>query len=147
MDQICPKRVFPLRNKKSEHQHWILHIWISLSLEFHLELTILIFWIKFAQTAYARSKTEKWISPLNSACSIYIGTKFQLQLIILIFWNKFAQTGYFRPKTKIWISLTIEFYLELTILIFWTKFPQKVYSQSKAEKVDITIEFCMFELV
>ena len=24
MDQICPKRVFPLRNRKSEYYHWIL---------------------------------------------------------------------------------------------------------------------------
>ena len=30
MDQICPKRVFPLENKKSEQHHWILHIRIRL---------------------------------------------------------------------------------------------------------------------
>ena len=25
LDQICPKRVFPLKNKKIEQHHWILH--------------------------------------------------------------------------------------------------------------------------
>ena len=32
-------------------------------------------------------------------------------------------------------------------MIFWTKFSQKVYLRSKTEKVNTTIEFCMFELV
>ena len=31
--------------------------------------------------------------------------------------------------------------------MFWNKFTQKWYFQSKTEKVNITIEFCIFELV
>ena len=31
--------------------------------------------------------------------------------------------------------------------MFWNKFTQKWYFQSKTEKVNIIIEFCIFELV
>ena len=41
--QFYPRRVFPVENRKSEHHHWILHIWISLGTKFQLKLTILIF--------------------------------------------------------------------------------------------------------
>ena len=43
--------------------------------------------------------------------------------------------------------LDTKFQLKLTILIFWTKFAKKGYFQSKAEKLNIPIEFCIFELV
>ena len=45
------------------------------------------------------------------------------------------------------MRLATKFHLKLTILIFWTKFGQKGYFRSKTEKVNITIEFCIFELV
>ena len=35
----------------------------------------------------------------------------------------------------------------MAILIFWTRFAQKGYFGSKAETVNTTIEFCIFELV
>ena len=54
----CQKRVF--MNRKSGHYHWILHIQISLDTKIHFKLTILtIFWTKFSQKRYFRSKTEK----------------------------------------------------------------------------------------
>ena len=43
---------------KSEHQHWILDIRISLGTKFQLNLTILIFLTKFAKKGYFRSETE-----------------------------------------------------------------------------------------
>ena len=100
---------------------------------------------------FENKKTEQhhWIQHIRNI----LFTKFQLQLKILIFWTKLSQTGYFWPKTNhywilhIWISLSIEFPLQLTILIFWAKFAQKADFRSKAEKVNITIEFCIFELV
>ena len=49
MDLICPKRIFPVKNGKSEHHRWILHIQISLGTKFQLKLIILIFWSKFPQ--------------------------------------------------------------------------------------------------
>ena len=46
------------------------------------------------------------------------------------------------------ISLSANFQLKLTIAIFWTKFAKKgSYFQSKTDKIDTTIEFCIFELV
>ena len=37
---------------------------------------------------------------------------------------------------------------KLTIAIFWTKFAKKgSYFQSKTNKIDTTVEFCIFELV
>ena len=38
-----PKRVIPVKNIKSEHHHWILHIQISGGTKFQFKLTILIF--------------------------------------------------------------------------------------------------------
>ena len=45
------------------------------------------------------------------------------------------------------ISLGNKFQLKLTILIFWTKSAQKGISGRKQEKVNIIMEFCIFELV
>ena len=75
----------------------------------------------------------------------------------MIFWIKFAQKGEFRSEiTKseyhhwilhIWIRLGPKFQLKLTILTFWTKFVQKEYFQSKTNKMNTTIELCIFELI
>ena len=51
---------------------------------------------------------------------------------------------------KFWIriSLNTNFQLKLTILIFGPNLPKKSsYFQSKTDKIDTTIEFCIFELV
>ena len=45
------------------------------------------------------------------------------------------------------ISLGNKFQLKVKILILWTKFAQKGYFWWKTEKVNITIEICLFELV
>ena len=45
------------------------------------------------------------------------------------------------------ISVGTKFQLKLTSLIFWTKFLPKGYFQSKTNKMNTTIEFCIFELV
>ena len=45
------------------------------------------------------------------------------------------------------ISLGTKFKFKQTILIFWTKFAQKYYFKSKTDKMNRTIEFCLFELV
>ena len=65
---------------------------------------------------------------------------------------------YFRSKTQkneyhywvlyIWIIISTNFQLKLTTVTFWTKFANKGrYFQSKTDKIDTTIEFCIFELV
>ena len=45
------------------------------------------------------------------------------------------------------ISIGTKFPLKLTILNFWTKFTKDGYFKSKTEKVNITTEFSIFELV
>ena len=100
-DQICPKRVFPVKNWKSEDCHWTLHIRISLGTKFQLKLIILAFWTKFAQKRIFLiqnkiSKYYHWILHIW----ISVDTKFKLKLIILIFWTKFAQKWCFQSKTK-----------------------------------------------
>ena len=58
LEQIYPKRAFLVKNRKSEHHHYILHIRIGLGTKFQLRSTILIFWAKFAQKGCFWSKTE-----------------------------------------------------------------------------------------
>ena len=49
LDQIFPKRVLLVSNRKSKHHYWNLQIWISLGTKFQFKLTSLIFWTKFTQ--------------------------------------------------------------------------------------------------
>ena len=51
-DKIYPRRLFPAKNKKSEHHHWVLQFQISLSTKFQRKLSILIFCTKFSQKEY-----------------------------------------------------------------------------------------------
>ena len=44
------------------------------------------------------------------------------------------------------ISLDAKFHFKQTVLNFWTKFAQKRYFRSNTKNVNITIEFCIFEL-
>ena len=69
MIKFAPKKVFPVKNRKIEQHHWILHIQISLGTKFELKLTILISWTKFAPKAYFQSKSGKMNTPLNSTYS------------------------------------------------------------------------------
>ena len=98
LDQICPRRIFMVKNRRSEH-HWIPHFQIILGTKFEPKLTILIFSTRFAQKKFFWFKTEKsgrdhWI--LYSQ----ISAKFQLKLTILSFWTKFTQKCYFQLKTE-----------------------------------------------
>ena len=108
-------------------------------------------------TMYFHPKTDSehhhWILHIRISPSI----KFHFKLVILIFGNKLSQKEYFGRKEKksehhhwilhIRISLGIKFQLKLTIVSFENKFAQKGCFRSKIEKVNTTIEFCIFELV
>ena len=61
-----PKKVFPVENRKSEHHHGILHIWISLDTKFQLKLIILSFWNKFTQKRYFQLQTEQPVQELQA---------------------------------------------------------------------------------
>ena len=69
LDQICPKRVFPIETRKSGYHHWTLHIRINVGTKFLLTLVILSFWSKLSQTGYFQSKTKKWTASLHSEYS------------------------------------------------------------------------------
>ena len=61
--------------------------------------------------------------------------------------NESRTNEYLHRIFRIRISLGTKFQFKPTSLIFWTKFAQKEYFRSTTEKVNITSEFCMFELV
>ena len=101
MDQICPKKAFPLEIRKSVHHHWIPHTRLSLRTKFHFKQTILKFGAKFAQKRHflptnGKTKYHHWIVHIYISLSTY----FQPKVTILIFWTKFAQKRYLRFKRK-----------------------------------------------
>ena len=59
IDKIFLKKVFPVKNRKSEHLHRILYIGISAGTKFQLKLTFLILRTKFVLKVYFRSKNKK----------------------------------------------------------------------------------------
>ena len=79
LDQICSKRLFAIKNRKSKHHHQILHIRIGLPTKFQLKLIILIFWTKFTQKEYFQSKTKK-VSSIIEFCIVELSQvpKFQV---------------------------------------------------------------------
>ena len=119
----------------------------------------MVFWTKFPPKRCFLSKTEN----VNNNIEFYIFelaqvTNFSLDWQfwflgpnLLKKWNsgpdKKKKNEYHYWILHIWISLCPKFQLKLIILIFWTKFFQKGYFQSRAEKVNIIIEFCIFKLV
>ena len=183
MEQICPKKVFPVQSRTNAHHHRIQRIVISLGAKFHFKQTVLISWTKFAQKGYFPSKAEQVIYYYQiQHIRISISTNFHLKLMkITIEFSTFElvlkptfifsrqlwfgpnlpNKGFYGFKTghmmnitisattfqRIWISLGTKFHLKQTILIFWNRFAEKGYFQSKTEKVNITVEFSIFELV
>ena len=132
MEQICPKRVFPFENKRSEERHWILHIWVNLGIKFHLKLTILIFWTKLVQNMYFRSKIKNVKSVIEFCIFklVYVWS-FTLDWQFWHFGPNLPKGAFLIENVKsehrhwilhIRISLGINFHLKLPILIFWTKF-------------------------
>ena len=61
--QISKKSILPVKNrkqKKFKHHYWIVHIWISLSTNFQLKMTILIFGTKLPKKgSHFQSKAGK----------------------------------------------------------------------------------------
>ena len=150
LDQICPKKIFMVKNRKSEH-HWIVHIQISRGIKFSLNLQ---FWFFFfflpdlPQKGFSGLKQKKWTPNI-----FYITLHIQISLVRNFSSN--WQFWFFGPNlhkniflVKNWksehhhwiphiqISLGTKFQLKLTILIFLTRFAQKGFFWSKVEKVN-----------
>ena len=66
--QNLMKRAFPVKNRKCDQHHWILHSRVRLATKFQLKQPILIFRIKFAHEKYFWSTAEK----LTSFTEFYI---------------------------------------------------------------------------
>ena len=139
-----------VKNRKSEHHHWIPHIQISLGTKFQLKLTILIFWPDLPKKGFSGLKQKKWTPHI-----LYIILHIQISLVRNFSSNwQFWFFGPNLPKkvfpVKNWksehhhsiphiqISLGTKFQLKLTILIFLTRFAQKGFFWSKTEKVNTT---------
>ena len=83
---------------------------------------------------------------------INLVTKFLLKLTSLIFGpnllkNSISSLKKMNTIYELCIFKGPKFWLKLTNLVFWTKFAQKEYFLLKIEKMNITVEFCLFELV
>ena len=62
--------------------------------------------------------------------------------MLIIFYELMFYNSMFKRNE---MSVGTKFQLKQTILIFWTKYTQQGHSNT--EKVNITIEFSMFELI
>ena len=58
-DQIFPKRVFLVKNRKIKHHHLILHIQIRIDTKFQLQMGIFEIWTKLAHKEFFRTKRNK----------------------------------------------------------------------------------------
>ena len=121
--------IFPLKQKRQDH-HWIMHIHITLSRRFQLEVKILIFRNNFPQKGYFHSKTEKvnitidfCIFKLVSISNISFKEQFWL------FAPNLPKNGISALKDKrehhywilyIQIGLNPKFQFEIIIITLWT---------------------------
>ena len=130
-------------------------MWTSLGIKFYPQQTILNSWIKFAKKVISglnrKSEIHHWILHIR----ISLGTRFHPKLTILIFWTKFAPKSYFWSKTKksehyhgilhVQISPGTKSYFKQ----FWIlepNFLKNEISGRKQKKINITIDFWIFEL-
>ena len=100
MDQIFPRRTYTIRNRKSEHHHWIQHIRISLGIKLQLQLAILTFWIKFIQKICSGWKKKMWTYYVILHIWIILRTKFQLKLTIFEFLDQIYPKRVFSVETR-----------------------------------------------
>ena len=115
-DKLCPKRVVPVKNRKSEQHHQILHIQISLGTKFHLKLTILIFWTKFAQKGISNLNQKKMNTTIKSCIFkwVYI-PNFSLNWQFNFF-DQICPTKYFQSKTEK-VDISNEFCIFESVLV------------------------------
>ena len=103
LDQICPKRVFLVQNRKNKDHHQIQHIWILLDPKFYRNQTICIFWKKTKKnkTTITTKNSKKVFFIQNrkgehNHCIqhtlINLDTKFHLKQFLL-FWPNLAKKG------------------------------------------------------
>ena len=99
-----PKRILVVKNRKNEHNHSILHIWISLGIKVDFEQLVLTFWTKFDQKGYIelKKKEEVNITIEFRIFGLVSLTNFRINWQFWFFWSKFAWKGFFYHKQKKW---------------------------------------------
>ena len=79
LGQICSKRVHLMQFRKSEHNHWVMHIQISLGIKYHLKMAILILWTEKGISGQKwKSKRDHLILHIR----IKLGAKFHFKQTI-----------------------------------------------------------------
>ena len=136
-----PKRaaIFSLK-QINRHHRWILHIRISLCIEFNFEQTILNFWTKFAQERYLWSKTEKLNIIIEFRLfKLVLVPNFSLNWQFWFFWPDLPKKGFSGLKQKKWtphifyiilhiqISLVRNFSSNWQFWFFGPNLPKKVF--------------------
>ena len=119
LDQICPKRVCLVENRKSQHHHLILNIRISLGTKFHFKH--LEFWDQICSKVFRvenrKSEHRHWILRIR----ISIGAKFQLKLTNLISWICFFKRHFIFSRRYIIPSNnnTHKLYVKTETALYW----------------------------
>ena len=137
-----------VKNRKSEHHHWIPLIQISLGTKLYLKLIVLIFWQDLPKKGFSGLNQKKWTPHIfykilhihiilvwhfSSNWQFWIfGPNLPKKVSLVKNWK----SEYHHWNSHIQIILGTKFPLKLTILIFLTRFAQKVFFWSKTEKVN-----------
>ena len=136
-----------------------MHIRISLCIKFHFEQTILNFWTKFAQDRYLWSKTEKVNIIIEfRVFKLVLVPNFSLNWQFGFFWPDLPKKSFSGLKQKKLTPLIFHIILHIQIGLvrnfsstnnfdFLYQICPERYFQWKTEKVSITMEFCIAELV
>ena len=135
MDQVYPKRIFPVEKSKIIDHHWILHIPINWVPNFNVNWKFWFFRLNLSKKVIFDWKRKRWASPLHFAYSNYSEYHILLHTNSFEFWGQICTKRVFSVENEkiehhywilhIRISLRIRFYFKQTILIFQTKFAQK----------------------
>ena len=143
LDQICLKRVFPVKSRKGEQHQWILNIHIRLD-------TKLLGKLKGTCRGQSNLLGSQGDHPSPPELGETLVSSFSLN-DNLFFWTNLLKKSISGRELKkrehphwilhIHVSLSTKFQPKLTILTFLTKFAQKMYVQSKWKKVNSTNEF------
>ena len=94
-----PKKMFCGQKHTNQHCHQIWHIQNSLATNFRLKQKMLIFWTKFDQEEYfkTKSRANEWHYQIQYI-SIRLGSKSHLWQTVLAPLAKFPQKWYFKFK-------------------------------------------------
>ena len=123
-----------VKNRKSEHHHWILHIQISLRTKLQLKLTIWLFWPDLPKKGFSSLKQKKWAPHI-----FYVILHIQISLVrnfssnwqFWFFWPNLPKKVF---PVKNWKSEHYHWVLHIHICIF----VQKGFFWSKTKKVNTT---------